>query len=108
MRRDWTNVGKCHSQGNEEKLSGMFERLNWLTPPCDMPMAPGEGIKGAIKELTIPRVSRVAYSHELAPYGLLGIEGNYKNGRVQIYLVDEGDSVVPLAMDHHAEEVVKS
>jgi hypothetical protein len=35
----------------------------------------------------------------MAPLGLLAIEGNYKNGRARIYLVDDGVSVTPVATD---------
>ncbi|GAH03632.1 unnamed protein product, partial [marine sediment metagenome] len=52
-----------------------------------------------IKQLRIPHVSRVGYSPALAPYGLYGIEGNYKNGRVQLFVIDHGDAITPLFAD---------
>jgi len=101
VERTFTQVGKEHSEGKEEELAGMFERLNWQAIPCTMGMMPGEGIKNAIKELRIPKVDFVASSHELAPYGLLGIKAHYKNGDATIYLVDEGCQVVVLASDFY-------
>ena len=82
-------------------MSEMFERLEWQSIPCTMPMAPGEGIKGVIKELRIPNVDQVSYSHELAPYGLMGIKAHYKNGDATIYMADQGDSIVILASDFY-------
>jgi len=99
MERTFTQVGKPYSDGKEEELAGMFERLSWQSIPCTMGAMPGEAIKGAITELRIPKVDFVACSREMAPYGLLGIKGHYKNGDATIYMVDEGDKVVVLASD---------
>ena len=99
MKRTWTEVGKEHTEDHQEEIAGMIERLNWQSIPCEMAMAPGEAIKAVIKELRIPKVSHVASSHEMAPYGLLGIKAHYKNGDANIYLVDEGSSTVVIASD---------
>lgn len=101
MERTWTQVGKEHTEGKEAELSKMFDRLKWQEIPCEMAFAPGEGIKQAIKQLRIPKVSHVADSHELAPYGLMGIKAHYKNGDAVVYLVDEGISVVVIASDFY-------
>ena len=102
MQRTWTEVGKKHSEGKQEELAEMFDRLEWQSIPCTMPMAPGEGLKGVIKELHIPKVSEVAYSHELAPYGLMGVKAHYKNGDATIYMADEGSNIVVIATDFFA------
>lgn len=102
MKRTWTNVGKEHTEGKQEEIAEMFERLEWQTIPATLPMAPGEGLKGVIKELRIPNVSEVAYSHELAPYGLMGVKARYKNGNAIIYMADEGNEIVILASDFEA------
>lgn len=99
MERTFTQVGREHSKGKQQELAGMFERLNWQALPCDMAAMPGLAIKTVIKELRIPKVSHVAASHELAPYGLMGIKAHYKNGDATIYLVDEGHQTVVLASD---------
>jgi hypothetical protein len=78
--------------------------MEWRTLPCEMGMGPGMAIKEAIKAFKIPKVSRVATSSEIAPYGLLGVEGNYKNGRCQIFLVDDGLSVTPIRTDFYSKE----
>ncbi|KKN59260.1 hypothetical protein LCGC14_0543590 [marine sediment metagenome] len=101
MKRTWTQVGKEHTEGKEAKLNKVFNRLEWQSIPCTMPMAPGEGLKGVIKKLRIPKVSHVAYSHELAPYGLMGAKAHYKNGDATIYMIDKGDIITILATDFY-------
>lgn len=107
MQRSWTNIGKEYTDGKQDEIAGMIgDTFSWQTPPCDMGMMPGEGIKAAIKELRIPKVSRVGASHEMAPYGLLGIEGNFENGKAQIFLVDDGLSVTPIVTDFYPKAEV--
>ena len=102
-RIDWTETGKIHSEGHQNKFKSVISRLTWHKM-ADMkgvkvPMMPGEGIKAAIKEFGIPKVSAISYDcHELAPYGFYGIEGNYKNALVRVFIVDEGSSMVPVCM----------
>lgn len=104
MKRTWTEVGKEHSKGKEEQLSAMFERFTWLTPPCTMGAMPGMNISEAIQSFKIPKVSQVAVSTELAPYGLYGIKGHYSNGDAVLYLVDEGWQLIPIATDFYPKE----
>lgn len=99
MERTWTSVGKEHTEGKEVELAEIFGRMEWQKLPCTMAAMPGMGIKEAIKQLQIPKVSHVSCSNELAPYGLMGIKARYKNGSATIYLVDEGIGVVPIASD---------
>lgn len=101
MKRTFTEVGKEHSEGKEAELAGMFDRLDWQAIPCEMAAMPGMGIKEVIKQLHIPKVSHVASSHELAPYGLMGIKAHYKNGDATIYIVDEGTNCTILASDFY-------
>ena len=105
MERTWTQVGKEHSEGKEDELGEMFDRLEWHELPYTMAAMPGLGIKAAIKELHIPKVRHVSCSHELAPYGLMGIKAHYNNGDATIYLVDEGCQVVVLASDFYPKVI---
>ncbi len=99
MDRNWTKVGEEHTKGKQDQIAKIIERMQWQPIPCEMGIMPGEGIKAAIKQLRIPKVTRVAVSSEMAPYGFLGIEGNYTNGRARICLVDEGIGVTPIVTD---------
>ena len=104
MKRTWTTVGKEHTEGKKKELGEIFDRMEWHSLPHSMGMGPGMGIKEAIKQLRIPKVSQVSASNELAPYGLLGIKASYANGDATIYLVDEGTGVVPIATDFYPKE----
>ncbi len=104
MKRTFTQVGKEHSEGKEEELDAMFERLEWPSIPCTLPMCLGLGLKEVIKELRIPKVDQVAYSHELAPYGLMGLKAHYRNGDATVYMIDEGDIITILASDFFPKE----
>lgn len=102
MKRTWTSVGAKYNATDRQKtrLAGVFDRLQWQAIPCDMAAMPGMAIKTAIQELRIPKASHVASSHELAPYGLVAIRGHFTNGTAQVYVLDEGCSLVVLASDH--------
>ena len=101
MERTWTEVGKEHTATKEQEIGAILDRMEWQTIPCTMGAMQGMGIKEAVKQLGIPKVSHVADSHELAPLGLLGIKGEYSNGKATVYLVDEGISVVVIATDFY-------
>lgn len=102
MTRTWTEVGKNHTDNKQGKIGAMLDRLEWHSLPYTMGAMPGMGIKEAIKQLKLPKVSHVSCSHELAPYGLLGVKAHYKNGDVKVYLVDEGIGLVVIATDFEA------
>lgn len=113
MERTWTAIGLGHNETEEQKtkLSAMFERVEWLPvpkageEPLSLPAMPGLAIKSAIQELRIHKVSHVAHSHEMAPYSLLAIRAHYKNGMAEVYLVDDGVGITPLASDFYPSEV---
>ena len=102
MIRTWTEVGKQHS-GTEEAKAGIqkaIDGLDWSIKPGDeLPMMPGLAINKLLKEFNLPKVSWLAISSDLAPYGFYGIEANYRNGRARICFVDEGSRLVPVVHD---------
>jgi hypothetical protein len=98
MTRTWTTTGADYV-GDRETFARLFAGLEWEPVEGAKPAMPGLSIKEAIRELRIPKVTRIAISNELAPYGLYGIEGNYKNGRALVYLVDRGTEIIPVASD---------
>ena len=102
MKRTYTQTGKRYTEGKKTELNGMFKRLKWQAIPCEMAAMPGMGIKEVIKQLHIPKVSHVSASHELAPYGLMGIKAHYKNGDAIIYIIDTGCECIVLASDFYA------
>jgi hypothetical protein len=104
-KRDWTNVGRKEGYSGtpetDAKISKAIERLKWMEVEShrEVAMMPGMAINEAIRQLRIPKVSHYAVSHELAPYGFVGIRGHYVNGDVDVFLVDGGDAVTPVCMD---------
>lgn len=102
-QRTWTKVGERFTRGKRDKVGKMMDRITWHKLPYTMGAMPGMAIKAAIKQLRLPKVSHVASSHEMAPYGLLGIAAHYKGGVAHIYLVDTGVDVVPIASDYYPD-----
>lgn len=105
MQRTFTKIG---SEYNDEpvrpRLVKAIAAIEWQTIPCTLGMMPGEGIKQTIKEFHIPKVSHVAVSSDLAPYGLYGIRGYYKNGMAELFVVDSGCEIVPVVSDFYPKE----
>jgi len=104
MKRAWTTVAKDHNGTPEqrERLAGMFDRLEWIAIEpggLSLPMMVGEGLKECIRELRIPKPSHIAYTNEMAPFGLMAVRGHYKNGMAQVYLCDEGCNIAVLCSD---------
>jgi len=98
MKRTWTTVGTEYT-GDPQKIEAILSRLEWQKLPCELGMMPGENIKEFIREFKVPKVSHVAVSHEMAPFGLYGIRGHYKDGMAQVYVIDEGMQLTPIASD---------
>jgi len=108
MERTWTNVGSEYNstEGQKTSLSGMFNRLSWETieQGKEVAFCPGEAIKQAIRQLSIPKASHFAISNELAPYGLVAVRGHYKNGMAEVFIIDEGSSLTVLASDFYLKQ----
>lgn len=96
QRIDWMSVGKEHWEGNQDKIEKYCNEAEVQTIPCSMAFCPGEAIKSMIAEFHISKVDRVASSHEMAPYGLVGVNGHYKDADVWFFAVDEGSHLVSL------------
>jgi hypothetical protein len=78
----------------------VIERMPWEEPPDRLPMSPGLAIQQLVRSLELPRVDRISYRNwDLAPYGLYGIQANYCDGRVRVYVLDRGHELVVLAID---------
>jgi hypothetical protein len=110
MNRTWTETGKKEGF-DRARVEAAIESINWREIPkgrsVEAPMMPGEGIKAAIQQLRIPKVSHIAWSSELAPYGFYGIRGHYSNGDAEIYIADMGTHLTPLCSDFHSKESQK-
>ncbi len=103
--RTWTSVGAEHTDGEpaRKKIANVIKRLEWQAVPCDMAAMPGLAIKGLIGELRLPKVSHVADSHALAPYGFVAVRCHYKDGMCELFAIDIGTETIPLCSDFYRE-----
>lgn len=96
----FTQIAAAYSSGIESIITRHCENMEWqqlLPPPgLSLPAMPGMAIKAAIQQLRLPRVSHVAISNEMAPYGLYGIRCHYSNGTGEIFLLDIGTQTLVL------------
>jgi hypothetical protein len=107
VTRTWTTIGaevvgvalEDGTALDRQRLEAAIAGLEWRSAGVELPMMPGQMVLATVRQLRIPKVSAVAISSELAPYGLYGVEGNYANGRARIYVVDQGTGAVPVASD---------
>jgi len=77
-----------------------IERMRWEEPPNRLPLSPGLTIQQLIRSLELPRVDRISYRNwDLAPYGLYGIQANYSDGRIRMYILDRGHELAVVATD---------
>lgn len=94
----WTPVGKRYTRTLVQRASVLREvsGMQWVSPKGKFSMSDGLALEAAIKEFRIPNVSAVSVNARHEGYTLLGIEGNYSNGRARIYMLDTGSRLVPL------------
>jgi hypothetical protein len=111
-QRTWTKLGlavmaEINSDASEDGrpmtakiVEQAIENMRWEEPPNQLPMSSGLAIQQLIRSLDLPRVDRISYRNwDLAPYGLYGIQANYFDGRVRLYILDRGHELVVLASD---------
>lgn len=116
MKRNWTNVAKEHNGTDQQKakIGKAIKEVEWFQvpkkgePPLSLGMMIAEGLTQAIKEYNIPKVTHVGCSNALAPLGLLAIRGNYKDGPVDIYMLDCGSEIVPVCSELRDKPNTKS
>jgi hypothetical protein len=108
-RRDWKKTGERHvPRKRRPELLRLIEKLTWheFKPEMLLPALPGLAIRATLVEFNLPNVTEIAWDGLLergsASYGLYGIEANYPNGRVRLYLLDIGTATVPVLCDFWA------
>jgi hypothetical protein len=116
--RTWTKVGEeiVGSPVDEGTIltRAIVERainnLDWIEIPkggkLEVAAMPGLNISAAIQQLRVPKVSHIAISSDLAPYGFYGLRAHYKNGDAEIFLVDCGSNVTPVCTEFTLKEEV--
>ena len=98
MRIDWFQVGRDHWEGKQERITEICKRVGWqeITPGLTMAAMPGMAINQLRESLNLPNASHVCHSHEMAPFGLVGIRARFKNADVDFFAVDEGTHISSL------------
>lgn len=97
--RTWTTIAAHYTDDKREQLAAAFAGLSWEPFPGTLSFSAGHLVRIFISTLKTPLPLEVAASHCLAPYGLIGIHIQYKNGRAKAYLLDQGDTALILASD---------
>lgn len=103
MNLVWMRTGKrfTNSTNKRTRIISAIRGMVWheVKDGLSLPMSPGLGIEALIKELRLPRVSDVAYSHDLAPYSLLGVRTHYKKISIELFAVDTGTGIKPAVIN---------
>ncbi len=104
---NWTNVGKEYTEGKEEELTEAFNRVEWVSvdDKRTVGLMPAMAIEEIINQMNAKPL-RYAISHEVAPYGLLGVEFEYKNAIVKSFWIDDGCNAICLASEPEYKENV--
>lgn len=106
-RRDYTQVGREYTETYGEEIEREVAGLQWTTETM-LPMSPALGIREVIKQLGLPKVTATAIGgcievpdgpFETATYSIYGIEANYSDARIRVYVLDRGHELIPLYMD---------
>ena len=106
MIRNWTTVGAAaiEGAGGRPRVEAAIAGLTWNPMATPAPFSQGYVIRAAIQEFRMPRPSQWGDSHHLAPFGLVGIEPHYTNGRARLYVLDAGSQAIPVCSDFFPEE----
>lgn len=97
--RTWTTVAAHYTDDKREQLAALFADLQWDAFPGTPSFSLAHLVTIFISTLRTPLPLEIAVSHQLAPYGLIGLHIPYKNGRAKAYVLDQGDTALILASD---------
>ena len=112
MERNWLEVGAEYTSGADRaRVEQAIEALRWYDPSEPGPLSPVLTLREVIREFHWPKVSAVGWGGgdanvlgypdgpETAAYTVLGVEGDCKDGRVRLYVLDTGLEAIPVAFD---------
>ncbi len=107
MAMNWTNAGKQYTGGKEAELTEAFQRVEWHSVDVKrtVGLMPAMAIQEIIRQMN-RKPTRYAISREVAPYGLLGVEFEYKDAIVKSFWIDDGVNAVCLASEPEYKEKV--
>lgn len=99
--RQFTKISEGRTSLTRDEIGSAMDRMEWKPIGCGHtePFMQAQGIKEAIRQLRL-KATHYANSSELAPLGLLAVRSISNEGAQKIYFIDEGDGLVPLAIDN--------
>ena len=94
---NWTTVGEWFTEDRHAEILGVIDGLIWVPIETAGDGCPVLAVQAVIQGLKVPRVDFMStLCVEMAPYGFIGIQGHYKNGRARVFALDRGSDIVPL------------
>ncbi len=104
---NWTTAGKQYTEGKEDELTEAFKRVEWHSVDIGrtVGLMPAMAIEEIIRQMN-RKPLRYAISRDVAPYGLLGVEFEYKNAIVKSFWIDDGYNAICLASEPEYKENV--
>lgn len=100
-RRDYTRVGK--EKYDAEEIEQAIKTIQWEKfRKNNLPFCQGSTLNSVIKECKVPssKITRMALHGVIkGSHGFYGLDVDYKNARVQIYIADNGCESCPVACD---------
>lgn len=102
--RTWASDDKqfTYEHGQRFAISRAIGNLTWhpFRTRMKMPVVHRVTIRETIKKMQIPGITALAWNGVyLDSFVILGIEGNYSNGRARIYVLDHEGKAIVLCSD---------
>ena len=101
MTTQFPQIGAEFTAGNEDDFNNLFDCVHWKDVPCTLPMMQSLGIKGMVNQLCLPppiRVGDISGGPLPESNGLLAVEIKTDKQHFQVFALDDGVSLTPLAM----------
>lgn len=105
-RRDHPEVGHQLVEEWHEEIERAIARLEWEDCGDHLPFSQGYVVKLAIEtygcapsRVALHGTVRIAPKGEWEHYALCGLECEYSNARIRVYLLDLGDQAIPVLID---------
>lgn len=101
MNIDWMNVGKQFTENKEQEFINFFNKAEWQGLPAkNIAMMPAMAIQETI-EIFQMRATHFTIINGYSHYSLYGIREKFKQGIVDLFILDGGNIVIPVAAVKH-------
>jgi hypothetical protein len=103
MELGWLSVGANDvAEIGHDRLQKVIDAIEWIptTQKVRLPMSQGLGLQGIISAFQL-NASAIGYNDQLAPFTLLAVQAEFKEGRQRLYCIDKGSEVTPVRSDFY-------